>query len=238
MRDVAADAFYLPIAGTPFKVEAIVFDLDGTLYPRKVVKRAMIRALFPGLLKLKRYTQSRECVTGSDFGNAQTMQEAILNRACGENSRRTRKLRHWVKTRYYPALLRCIAWISARDGFPELMCELHDRGVKLAVVSDYGSVRERLLSLGFNPELFTLLLGTEEFGMMKPAQRINTLIFESLRTAPAATVMVGDRAHTDCALAQAAGMLFLGIYDEDYPPDTDNVWFSWPEFKALFKEML
>ena len=65
-----------PLSAGPFR--AIVFDLDGTLYPRGQVKLAMIRRLFPRLLCLKQYTDARNRELGCDYGEASVMREAVL----------------------------------------------------------------------------------------------------------------------------------------------------------------
>ena len=238
MKSAAADSLRLALPSGTAEIKAIVFDLDGTLYPRKTVKKAMIRTLFPGLVKLSRYAHTRDSITGCDYGDAASMRNAILEKIASGNRRKYKKMDSWLDRRYYPALWSSISGVPAREGFPQLMRQLAAAGIKLAVVSDYGKVAERLESLGFNPSLFTLMLGTEEYGMMKPAARIGGMIFKALGTAPDETLMVGDRADTDRALAEVSGMPFLGICDGDCTPDADDCWYSWPAFKGLFENAL
>ena len=228
----------LTLPGLTDKIDAFVFDLDGTLYPKNAVRKAMIRSLFPRLITLKKYNDARNSVVGRDFHSSEVMLDTIVSLFSKDNGRKAAKLRSWLDSDYYPALLECIATIPPRDGFPELIHRLYQHGIKLAVVSDYGYVRERLQSLGFDVSCFSLLLGTEEEGMMKPATRINEIIFAELGTIPSRTVMVGDRDDTDRALADAAGMPFLGICDGECLPDAGQNWYSWLALKALLEKLL
>lgn len=219
-------------------IEAVIFDLDGTFYSHQAVKRAMIRALFPHILRLKRYNDARRATAGCDFGTAAGLREEQILLAAKGRARTARRLAAWLKKKYYPALFRCIAALPVRDGFPELLQALHAAGLRLAVVSDYGGVAERLTGLGIDPGLFTLLLGTEDEGLMKPAPRITTLALEALRSTPDRTLVVGDRADSDQALAAAAGMPFAGVCDGGCAPGMGEEWHSWAALKALLQSSL
>lgn len=227
----------------PFKqklcsIEAVVFDLDGTLYPQKAVKKAMIRALFPRLIFLKKYSDYRCRVVGRDFGGAEAMKNDAITTLSNGNEKKAGKWEKWLRKRYYPALLKSISGITPRPGFIELIRDLHKKGIILAIVSDYGYVKERLSSLGFDPEMFSILLGTEDIGAMKPAARINSVIRSELGVKPSRTLLVGDRDDTDRTLADEGGMLFMGISDSQDKSVLDNTWYSWAALKEIFNEAL
>lgn len=219
-------------------IEAVIFDLDGTFYTHQAVKKAMIRALFPRILRLKRYNDARRVTAGCDFGTAAALRGEQLRLAAKGNVRAAGRLAAWLEKKYYPALFRCIAALPVREGFPELLAALHNAGLRLAVVSDYGGVAERLASLGIDPGLFTLLLGTEDEGLMKPAPRIISLACGALRSAPERTLMVGDRADSDQALARVAGMPFAGVCDGGHAQDMGEEWYTWPVLKAVLQSSL
>lgn len=223
-------------------IRAVVFDLDGTLYPKSAVKKQMIFRLFFSIRKLKKYNDCRKRFSGRDFGDHESMKQAMLadlsrgHRFCSRDRVR-RSWSRWLTKQYYPTLLAAVAKADARPGVVELLDHLKGNGLRLAVVSDYGFVRERLESLGFDSGKFDYLLGTEEIGAMKPAPRISRLIAERLSVAPEKTLVIGDRADTDQALASGSGMLFLGVTDKPDQPEKQGSWLSWDELSALLERL-
>ncbi|MFF7649483.1 HAD-IA family hydrolase [Streptomyces sp. NPDC007983] len=92
------------------------------------------------------------------------------------------------------------------DGVPELLSELRDRGLGLAVATGKSGPRARSLleGLGILP-LFDIVLGSDEVARPKPAPDIVLKAMEVLGARPERTVMVGD-AVTDLASARGAGV--------------------------------
>jgi len=219
-------------------IEAVIFDLDGTLYPQKNIKKAMVRSFFPKLLLLKKYATYRKQIVGRDFGDANSMKKDALTTLSKGNKKKSVKWKTWLRKKYYPTLLSTIADIDPRPGFVELVHNLYKRGITMAIVSDYGYVEGRLLSLGFDPKMFSLLLGTEEMGAMKPASRINGLIKSELGLNFSKTLLIGDRADTDKALADDAGMFFMGISDSQDESALPDGWYSWDSLRAIFNQAL
>ncbi len=232
------NALDIPIEQKFCSIEAIIFDLDGTLYPQKDVKKAMIRSFFPRLMNLKKYACYRNKIVGKDFGDADSMKADALAILSNGNKKKSAKWNLWLKNRYYPTLLSIIADIDSRPGFVELVQNLYKRGITMAIVSDYGYVNERLVSLGFDPKMFFFSLGTEDIGAMKPAKRINDLIRSELKINPAKTLVVGDRADTDKALADEAGMFFMGISDSQDKSTLVDGWYSWDSLRSTFNQAL
>lgn len=228
-------------------VEAVVFDLDGTLYSKSQVKKVMLKKLCFSIFKLKKFNDCRKAAAGDDFGEAEVMFDAVLDRLASggfelRRSVRRERWRVWLQQSYYPALLEAVAAAEPRPGMIKLLGRMAGCGIKLAVVSDYGYVPERLESLGFNPSRFDLLLGTEELGAMKPAPRIARIVLDCLKVKADRVLVVGDRADTDQALAADNGMLFLGITDKTSNKtdcaDSEGQWISWDKMLALFSSAL
>jgi FMN phosphatase YigB (HAD superfamily) len=98
-----------------------------------------------------------------------------------------------------------------------LLARLRQNGAKLAVVSDYGYVRERLAALSIPLDAFDELCSSEDYGVLKPSPRPLTALAEEWGLDPKHMVMIGDREDLDQASALAAGMDFLGITDRSRP---------------------
>lgn len=92
------------------------------------------------------------------------------------------------------------------DGVPELLSELRERGLGLAVATGKSGPRARSLleQLGILP-LFDIVLGSDEVAHPKPAPDIVLKAMTALGAQPERTVMVGD-AVTDLASARGAGV--------------------------------
>ncbi|MFD7500057.1 HAD-IA family hydrolase [Streptomyces sp. NPDC059850] len=92
------------------------------------------------------------------------------------------------------------------DGVPELLSELRNRGLGLAVATGKSGPRARSLleGLGILP-LFDIVLGSDEVARPKPAPDIVLKAMAALDARPERTVMVGD-AVTDLASARGAGV--------------------------------
>jgi len=215
-----------PLAG-------VVFDLDGTLYDKRALERFMIRRMPWSLLRLNRYTKIRGSLAGVDMGSAAALREETLDRLARSPGRRQRWQR-WIDEDYDPMVRQ--GMILAVDPYPgvrALLAELRAAGLRLGLVSDYRGIEARLAALGLELETFDVTMVTEEQGAMKPAPRIVERILEEMGLPGESMVMVGDRAFTDLAFAEAAGMDFVGILPEEPPtPVGDPRWRTWPRARA------
>lgn len=96
--------------------------------------------------------------------------------------------------------------VPAFEGVPELLRDLHSRGIKLAVATGKSGPRARSLleQLGLLP-LFDIVIGSDEVARPKPAPDIVLKALDALGAPAAQTVMVGD-AVTDLTSARGAGV--------------------------------
>ncbi len=210
----------------------VVFDLDGTLYDKRVLERFMIRRLPCSLARLYRYTRTRTSLAGVDCGSWEALQQEALRRLSPSASGQAR-WRRWIDERYDPAVREGMLAVRAHAGVNALLGELRAAGVRLGLVSDYRGVRGRLRALGIDQKAFDFVLPTEERGAMKPAPRIVELTLAGMQVPGEAMMMVGDRAFTDQRFAEAAGMEFVGIVPcGSSAPEADLRWRSWSAARA------
>ncbi len=213
-------------------IAGVVFDLDGTLYDKRVLERFVIRRLPGSLPRLYRYTRTRSSLAGVDCGSWEALREEALRRLAPGASGQARWLR-WIDERYDPTVREGMATVRAYPGVNALLRELRGAGLRLGLVSDYRGVCGRLRALGIDREAFDLILPTEDRGAMKPAPRIVELTLAGMELPGEAMVMVGDRAFTDQRFAEAAGMEFVGVLPRgSSAPDGDLRWRSWSAARA------
>lgn len=197
--------------------DAVLFDLDGTLYDERAVRRSMLPrlalgALLGGGLRLLRtvqaYRAAREALrdeqyaTGAELAQAHRSLAASRARVAPEELARVTE--DWLERRPLDAVVR-----AARPGLRELFVGLAERGVRVGVFSDH-PVEAKLAALG----VLSLVSAhrsafSEDVGAFKPAPLGFLRLAEELGVEPAQCWVVGDRDDCDGAAADAAGMRFL-----------------------------
>jgi putative hydrolase of the HAD superfamily len=89
---------------------------------------------------------------------------------------------------------------------PEVLADLRDRGLKLAVISNWDERLPGVLAgLGIG-ELFSAIVYSAAVGVEKPDRRIFDHAIQLLGTSPERALHVGDREVEDCEGALAAGL--------------------------------
>ncbi len=202
---------------TMSEVQAILFDLDGTLY-RKTCLELIVG--FGGLRSMRTFAAiaaARKTKAGEDLGTRDALIDAIALDAAlrlGEDPARIRLF--YEEVLYGRFMRRLSLFYRARPCFSRLFSlagthEERTRGPLLAILSDYGHVDDRLQAIGIDPRVFTHRFSCEDAGALKPAPRPFSEAAEVLGVEPQKILVVGDRDDTDGAGAIAAGMNFAKI---------------------------
>ncbi len=194
-------------------VRGVLFDLDGTLYRAPWFMKLKVTALLLGDLAVLRHVNpSREWVRQRRFDDGAALAEAFhaeLGRRAGLGSGEART---WYEERFITAFLRVLEEdVRVRPGLASLIQGLRDRGLKTAVLSDYGRVAERIEALRLPVTLFDDLASAEDAGALKPSPLPFLMSARSLGLDPGQILVVGDREDMDGEGAAAAGMAYLGL---------------------------
>ncbi|MDB4489377.1 HAD family hydrolase [bacterium] len=200
----------------PFSAsDAVLFDLDGTLYRLAPMRRRMLFELmrwgaahplaFPRLMGcLREFRSAREELRGfadPDRALADVQYEVPAERLGVPPEELRSMVEEWMFKRPLPFLAGA-AW----PGLREVLLQLKASGVRLGVFSDYAP-ESKLEALGVRDLFDVALAATDrEVNRFKPDPRGFILGAERLGAAPGSTVYVGDRADVDGVGAEAAGM--------------------------------
>ena len=197
-------------------VEAVVFDLDGTLLDRRQSFKRFVRDQW------ERFAHLLNPVTTEQY--VQTLVE--LDR--DGYGPRSELFRGMIAQFELPADLAETLLSDYRAGFPgacllfadaaQTLSSLRASGLKLGLITN-GSVRmqsRKLECLHLSPMFDTILISDAE-GISKPDRRIFHRALERLNVDPTHAVFVGDHHEVDVAGARAAGMLAVWRRDPIVP---------------------
>ena len=192
--------------------KALIFDLDGTLYDKKhLALRMVLRDLtHVRLMKLER--SLRREFAGRPYADKMSFYDAFLD----ELSRRSSRSRRYVEKWYFENYMQNMVTILTRHYkvCPWVKGEierLHAEGRKVALLSDYGFVREKLQAIGLAAGHFDIIADAPSCGGLKPCSAPFLHISHSLDLQPSEITVVGDRADTDGAGAETCGMKFVDV---------------------------
>lgn len=197
----------------PEKIDAVVFDLDGTVYDNKGLPFHLIKCNLTRLLTLQSERWARKAIKNIDFGTPEAVYKALFERMAAIcRSKNVEKYERWFHGTYIPQMTAIMAlYYEPRPLFRELVEALHAQDIKVFVYSDYEAVAEKLTALQLDVKLFDGLLDAAQTGGLKPCKEAFGRMLETFGCNAATTLMVGDRDDTDGEGARSVGMPFYNV---------------------------
>ena len=191
-----------------------IFDLDGTLYNKKGLKIRMIfralQAKHPiSMLAMER--SSRREISGIDTGNI--TYETLFEKMASRSGKSIESVRAWYESWYMPTMVDEIRrHFPLRPGIKQCLEGFKAKGDRMAILSDYGCIREKLDALGLDASLFDELIDAPSIGGYKPAPTVFKKTLKILGAEPKDCLMIGDRPERDGG-SERVGVRFLYIDD-------------------------
>lgn len=198
--------------------EAVFFDLDGTLYDKRGLSTRMVwTALCRGRLRAGGPRKPLKCIRLMALERKVRRlfagRKAGLDDLFAEIAVRAKLSEAAVRAWYYEWYMSEIAY-ALKNHYSlneEVMAKARmfkASGCKIAVLSDYDCVREKLGALGGDPAFFDALLDAPSLGGFKPCPDAFLAACASLGADPARCALVGDRRDTDGGCT-AVGMTYI-----------------------------
>ncbi|WP_410809113.1 HAD family hydrolase [Micromonospora sp. 067-2] len=193
------------------QVDAIVFDMDGTV----IASHAAVPAAYRAAILAgggRQYTDD-EIIAGYPLGAPSALLSALLRRPATETD----------VERYHLELAAVAAQVASYDGVPELLADLAGRApVGLFTGASHRAAHILLERVGL-ADHFRVIVGGDEVTRPKPAPDGVVLACRRLDVAPQRSAYVGD-SPLDLRAARDAGALAVAAswghqYDPDAPAD-------------------
>jgi HAD superfamily hydrolase (TIGR01549 family) len=199
------------------QLKALLFDLDGTLYPLRPVRMAVLKMLvtshlfhpssgFRTMRALAAYRRSQELLRTAKFPLG-PLREAQLQTASQLSGLPAEFVNRCVSCWMEERPLEILAHHVRKD-LIRVLRTAKEKGIRMAVCSDYPANR-KIAALGLT-EWFDLVVSAQdpEIGEFKPSPRILEFALERLGVLPEQALYIGDRAEIDGAAARRAGVAF------------------------------
>lgn len=220
-------------------VKAVIFDFDGTLYDNTGIARHIILSRPLDMFKFGKERRLRKMLVGRDFENSENFYKAYYARGAQLFRTTSGRFADWYNNIYMNAMLSALRKkrYAAHCGIKECFYVLTEKGIKIAMYSDYPLVEERMGAIGIDAEtigMISAIYTSETLGCLKPAPRAFLQIAADLKAKPKECLVVGDRADTDGQGARNAGMKFIQIKTKKTraAKDSPDI-MDWKDFAAM-----
>ena len=215
-------------------IRGVIFDIDGTLYRQRPVRRQMALRLATrywhaprsGARTVRVLAASREAQevlrSGGSVDDVARTQIDFAAERTGVPADRVRVLvEEWMEKRPLDLVVS-----HARTGLLATLDALRDRGLRLGVVSDYPAAG-KLAALGISDRFDTVISADDpRVQAFKPDPRGLTVALEDLGLHSSEAIYVGDRIDVDAPAATAAGMSWALIGSRPQSSERGGAWIS------------
>lgn len=195
------------------KVKLVIFDVDGTLYDQRKLRRYMLIELIKYYIMnphrltelkiLRDFRREREKHILDAVNDIESTQYNWGAQASGVSPETVRNV---VKKWIFSIPLKHISYCRY-PGVLEFFDNLCSRGIATAIFSDYPA-KEKVFALGLSP--YCIVSATDKnVGRLKPDPKGLFLIVETLGVPVEHCIFIGDRDERDGECARKAGMPYL-----------------------------
>ncbi|NLA93288.1 MAG: HAD family hydrolase [Spirochaetales bacterium] len=183
------------------KLEAVCFDIDGTLYPKWQTSLYLLPSLFPSPFLAIKYQMFRRGIRRNpdEGGEAQSHAEFLEKQATLMGSSVERVERQFYK-KWRSSFKKIKAYPQVRETFEWLK----GLSLKVAILSDF-PIEEKLTTLGV-ADLVDFAICSEQSGYLKPHPKPFLEVSQALGVDPSAILYVGDSYSKDIEGANGVGM--------------------------------
>lgn len=204
------------------RVQLVVFDVDGTLYDQRCLRRKMVAELLqhclshPGDLQLlrliARFRRTREALAEEEVAGIEELQYRRPAADLGLAPQVVRQqVEAWMLHRPLKYLRRC-----RFESVEAVFAALKHQGKAIAVLSDYPA-DSKLAALGLEADILVSAVDPE-VDRLKPHPAGLARVLDLAQVSPEAGLLIGDRDDRDGESARRVGMPYLLKSASQAPP--------------------
>lgn len=183
-------------------IDAVAFDIDGTLYPNHRVVFRLIPHVAGQFRLVNAFRKARKIIRGREFeGSFFDAQAAIIAEILGEEPAECKAR---VEALIYRAWCDVFKRVKPFKNVRAVIERFRAEGLKTGAMSDFPP-REKLVNLGLGG-LWDAEIGSEFTGRLKPDRRPFERLAAALKTPPERILYVGNSVGYDVAGARRVGM--------------------------------
>jgi len=185
------------------KIEAVIFDVDGTLYPnyKMYLTSVLFFILHPFISTA--YSRMRLKVRKVDY--SENFKELKVNIFAKEIKRTKEEAALLMEKYIYGQFISMFKWIKPFKIIKKLVIELKNHGIKVGVISDF-PVGKKFSYLGLD-SYWDIICSADEIGALKPKPESFKFAASKLGIDPGKIIYVGNHYQYDIIGANNAGMM-------------------------------
>jgi putative hydrolase of the HAD superfamily len=194
-------------------IEAVIFDVDGTLYNQKKLKVRMLLSLLHDFWKvtnmitifrvLKSFRGYRERVADSDTDSSLWMQyEWVARNTNTEIELVRRVVEEWMFRKPLSHIGTCL-----HDGVADFFDLLKEKKMKVGIYSDYPSL-DKLAAMALHADVYVCSTDQDVL-RLKPSPKGLLICCRKLKVLPENTLYIGDRDDHDGECARRANVPYI-----------------------------
>ena len=184
-------------------LKAVIFDLDGTLYPIRQVARNswLLMCQHPRLFSA--FGRARRTLRGEKPGvDLRHRQAEIVAKLLGIKTAVAANAVEKIIYQQWPSTFRRL---RPYYYVPETLTHLRGNGLRLGIISDSPFARQKLRALGLN-DGWNLVVTADEVGMLKPNPEPFLRVVDDFQIQPKEILFIGNSYSKDIMGAHQVGM--------------------------------
>ena len=190
--------------------DAVVLDLDGTLYQKPHMVWHMMVGDRCHLLELAGERIARTWIAGRHYESQDAFYQSFFWKIAQWMPFSPKHAKKWYCTHYLPTMLKVIQrYYRLSDWVQPLVEKAKAAGAKVVVDSDYEMMAEKFAILGFDASQLDYAVCASELGGAKPCKESMEALLKMLKVKASRTLVIGDRDKTDGEAARRVGARFI-----------------------------
>ena len=185
------------------KIQAVLFDVDGTLYPNYKMYLISILFFFRHPHIARTFQKMRKKVRKIDrIENFQQEQARLMAEDLGVDEKEALRI---LEKYIYGQFVDMFSWIKPYNVIKNILEDFRKENLKLGVISDF-PVKKKLSFLDLD-EYWDIVMSADEMGSLKPKKDAFLRASDKLNISPDKIIYVGNHYLYDIIGAGSAGMI-------------------------------